>query len=159
LQTNEQDAERGRTRHEAAGDAKENDLRCGDGATGETLRDVLRVRALVGVLKLLAAIVLPVLVVMMRVFAELCAARVRVPAVPQCKQRVEFVRLGDVIAGFEEAVLGDAAGSFPPTGARSRKTGGTPSSKTLNSILPWPVSSTKSSLWECACPSWEWSWW
>ena len=51
LQADEQNRERGRAGHEAAGEAEEDDLRGGDGTVGKAAFDVGGVGAFVGVLK------------------------------------------------------------------------------------------------------------
>src|SRR6185503_15549048 len=96
-----------RTRHQSAGDAKQNDLRCGDGTPGKTLGDVLRVREFVGVLKLVAGVVLGMMMVVMFVLVEFHAASVSVAAVSNRDRRVKFVRFGNIYSRFEKIFLGD----------------------------------------------------
>ena len=64
LEADEQDREGRRAGQEAAGQAEEHDLGCGDGAAGETLRDLLGVRAFVVIFKAGARIVVVMRVVM-----------------------------------------------------------------------------------------------
>ena len=95
LQAHEQNRERRRTRHESAGQAEQNYLRRGDRAAGKTLFDFLRVGKFVRILKISAAAVF-IVMVMMFILAEFHAASVAVSAVADGDGRVKFMRLRDV---------------------------------------------------------------
>jgi len=56
LKANEEDGEGGGAGHEAAGEAEEDDLARGDGASGEAMFDFMGVGALVGILKIDAVV-------------------------------------------------------------------------------------------------------
>ena len=102
LQADEQNRERRRTRHQTAGNAKQNDLRRGDGLPRKPLGDVLRVGALMGVFKFSAgrSIFMVVMVVMVLVLTELHAASVMVMTVAERHRRIKLMRLRDVHGGF-----------------------------------------------------------
>ncbi len=106
LQADEQHGERGGARHQAAGDAEQDDLRRADGAALEPARDVVGMGAFVRVLKFFLRLPGGGAVVMMVGFAEFHAATVAVIAMAQGGGGIKFVRLGDVAGGFEVIAFG-----------------------------------------------------